>query len=91
MKSLDETIKSLETDPVPMAYTARLSVHEDIMTDALEYLKEYRQQKCIWKKLYLLAHRMFWGLEEEYPLNGHSIENDLFDAYSEGFDDEDIR
>lgn len=43
MKSLDETIKSLETDPVPMAYTARLSVHEDIITDALHYLESYRQ------------------------------------------------
>lgn len=39
MKTLDEVIKALETDPVPMAYTARLSVHEDIMTDALHYLK----------------------------------------------------
>ena len=42
MKTLDEVIKAMETDPVPMAYTARLSVHEDIMTDALEWLKAYK-------------------------------------------------
>ena len=45
MKTLNEVIKALETDPVPMAYTARLSVHEDIMTDALNYLKKYRADK----------------------------------------------
>ena len=45
MKTLDEVIKALETDPVPMAYTARLSVHEDIMTDALHYLQTYRADK----------------------------------------------
>ena len=43
MKTLDEVIKAMETDPVPMAYTARLSVHEDIMTDALHYMKEYQK------------------------------------------------
>ncbi len=59
-----------------------------VQNDALHYLKEYKKQKYIWKKLYLLAHQMFWGLEEEYPLDGKRIANDLCD-YSGGFDDED--
>lgn len=42
MKTLDEVIKALETDPVPMAFTDRLAVHEDIMTDALHHLNKYR-------------------------------------------------
>ena len=78
MKTLDEVIDLMEGIE-----------WEDWGRDALDYLKEYKKQKHIWKKLYLLAHRMFWGLEEEYPLDGKRIENDLFDAYSEGFEDED--
>ena len=50
MKTLDEVIKALETDPVPMAYTARLSVHEDIMIDALHYLQTYRADKLEWEQ-----------------------------------------
>ena len=75
MKTLDEVIAELED--------------EGLFADALHYLREYKKQKYIWKKLYLLAHQMFWGLEEEYPLDGERIANDLFDAYSEGFDNED--
>ena len=94
MNTLDEVIKALEIctsdrDGCGECPYDSVCDADKKWDDALDYLKEYKKQKHIWKKLYLLAHRMFWGLEEEYPLDGKEIENDLFDAYSEGFEDED--
>ena len=86
MRNLDGLIYDLR-NAVHFDDRTSLVVTADL-TDAIEYLEEYKKQKYIWKKLYLLAHRMFWGLEEEYPLDGERIANDLFDAYSEGFEDE---
>lgn len=91
MKTLDEVITALEN-----ANDGRVACNGDtecgyyaIGIDAFHYLKEYRQQKKIWKKLYRMFEKMFWGMEEEYPLDSDVIVNALWDAYSEGFEDED--
>ena len=89
MKTLDEVIAELyiwdTCDKYPESF-----YNDEVTRDALHYLKEYRKQKYIWKKLYQLFYEMFWGLEEEYPLDGERIVNLFFDAYSKGFDNEDL-
>lgn len=80
MKTLDEVIIGIRE---------QMGFGDPVLIDALHYLKEYRQQKKIWKKLYRMFEKMFWGMEEEYPLDSDVIVNALWDAYSEGFEDED--
>lgn len=80
MKTLDEVIIGIRE---------QMGFGDPVLIDALHYLKEYRQQKKIWKKLYRMFEKMFWGIEEEYPLDSDVIVNALWDAYSEGFEDED--
>ncbi len=87
MRNLDGLIYDLR-NAAHFDHRTSLVVTEDL-TDAIEYLEEYKKQKYIWKKLYQLFEKAFWGLEEEYPLDGEYIRNLCFDAYNEGFDDED--
>lgn len=49
MKTLDEVIKALEENPVPMAYTAKVAVQEEDLFDALSYLKMYRSDQLQWE------------------------------------------
>lgn len=92
MKMLDEVIEKCQenVDLVARGWNEEdCFLSHEYMVDMLHYLKEYKKQKYIWKKLYQLFETMFWGLEEEYPLDGERIENLFFDAYNEGFDDAD--
>lgn len=92
MKTLDEVIKACEETVSDVDRGVDIEgcyLGATETRDALHYLKEYRQQKKIWKKLYRMFEKMFWGMEEEYPLDSDVIVNALWDAYSEGFEDED--
>ena len=91
MKILDEVIEKCQenVDLVDRGeWEGDCFLSHEYMVDILRYLKEYKKQKYIWKKLYQLFETMFWGLEEEYPLDGERIVDLFFDAYNEGFDDE---
>ena len=75
MKTLNEVIDELED--------------EGLFADALHYLKEYKAQKRILKKLHEIFSEMFYWVGEGFPLDAKELENKFFDAYREGFDDED--
>ena len=74
MKTLDELIRTYEL----MRYDER-----SLADESLYYLKEYKEQKKIWSKLYQLFEKLFYGVECEYSLDKKDITNTLYDAYME--------